>query len=112
MRHLLFSVFIILILCVVPVPKSLELFEGIDKAEHLVFYWFFTAYVITQAKNIKSSAIAWAFLVLAVVVEFVQYYFTDYRSFEIEDIIFGWIGVTLGHASVVLFNIYRKEVSV
>lgn len=78
------------------VPLSVDLGEGRDKVGHLLAYggltfWFGMLYVGRG----RQFRIAIAFSAMGVVIEFLQG-MTDYRSFEIADMIANAAGAALG----------------
>jgi uncharacterized protein YfiM (DUF2279 family) len=78
------------------IPLSVDLGGGRDKIAHFVSYgslsfWFGMLY----AGRTRQFGIASAFALMGVAIEFLQG-LTDYRSFEVEDMIANAIGAALG----------------
>jgi VanZ family protein len=80
------------------IPIEVDLGKGADKAEHFIAYaglafWFGMLYV----RRSRQLAFVAGFIVLGVVIEFLQG-LTDYRSFEVADMVADAIGAFIGFA--------------
>jgi len=78
------------------IPLSVDLGGGRDKVAHFVSYgslsfWFGMLY----AGRARQFGIAAAFALMGVAIEFLQG-LTDYRSFEVEDMVANAVGAALG----------------
>ena len=78
------------------IPMDVDLGEGRDKVAHFVAYgslsfWFGTLF----AGRARQLGIAIAFAAMGVAIEFLQG-MTDYRSFEVADMVANAIGAALG----------------
>lgn len=80
------------------IPLSLDMPEGGDKVGHFVAYagmtfWFGMLYAGPR----RRLAIALAFTLMGVAIEFLQG-LTDYRSFEVADMVADAVGTVIGVA--------------
>ena len=80
------------------IPLSIDMREGGDKIGHFVAYagltfWFGMLYAGPR----RRLAIALAFTLMGVAIEFLQG-LTDYRSFEVADIVADAVGTVIGVA--------------
>lgn len=80
------------------IPLSIDMREGGDKIGHCVAYagltfWFGMLYAGPR----RRLAIALAFTLMGVAIEFLQG-LTDYRSFEVADIVADAVGTVIGVA--------------
>ncbi|HYA47925.1 MAG TPA: VanZ family protein [Burkholderiales bacterium] len=80
------------------IPVDVDLGKGSDKIEHFVAYaalsfWFGLLY--TQQR--RQLGFALGFILMGVVIEFLQG-MTDYRDFEVADMVADAIGAAIGFA--------------
>lgn len=88
---MVFSVFVLSL-----VPLNVDLEEGRDKIAHLVSYGSMTFwFAMLFEGRVRQIAIAFAFAAMGVGIEFLQG-MTDYRSFDVADMIANGIGAALG----------------
>ena len=88
-------VFSVIVLSLIPV-EDVDLGEGRDKIAHLVAYgslafWF----ALLFKGRARQLGIAIAFAAMGVAIEFLQG-MTDYRSFEVADMVANAVGAALG----------------
>lgn len=90
---MVFSVFVLSL-----VPIDIDLGAGSDKVEHLAAYtgmsfWFGLLYV----RRRRQLGFALGFILMGVIIEFLQG-MTDYRDFEVADMVADAAGAFLGFA--------------
>jgi len=88
---MVFSVFVLSL-----IPLNVDLGEGRDKVAHFIAYGSMTFwFAMLFEGRLRQVAIAIAFAAMGVGIEFLQG-MTDYRSFEVADMVADGIGAAIG----------------
>ena len=93
---------ILLLSTVFAIPIQVEGVNGIDKIEHAFAYFVLTFSFLLAIQKTKRVKVKLIFVVIALSafyglgLEYVQYYFFEYRVFEWKDALANLIGVLIG----------------